>query len=414
MRRNKLLRVALSAFLVLIITLQSGVALALTSKAACAMDVYSGRVLYEYNADEPLAPASMTKVMTAYIVYDKMDKGEFDKTTQIVCSENAAALSQDPVATNVPLTAGEAYTVDELLGAMLLPSACAACTLMGEYISGSEEEFAKLMNQYVYYLGLEAYYDDASGLSDNNRISARSMAKLAARFIREYPDVLSYTSQPYIEFRGKRYSNTNSLLPGKSYEYLGADGLKTGTTTLAGRCLTATAVRDGKRIVGVTMRSTSASARYTDIHSILDAGFAATDRSGVYADPIKIFIDDAQVPGFYHEGEVSEAVVLAENLASYGFDIHYSAEERTVYLNRDKQKQIVPLPTDDFADGQKLADVAEDSDLRVVLNDDGYIYRFERVYDLSGYAAIPVAELANIYKYEWDDNSMSGHFSING
>lgn len=408
--KKQIIRNAVSAMLVFIIVFQSAAAFALTSSAACAMDVYNERVLYEYNADEPLAPASMTKVMTAYIIYDKMNKGELNKATQIVCSENAAALSRDPVATNVPLDAGEAYTVDELLGAIMLPSACAACTLMGEYISGSEEEFAKLMNRYVYHLGLEAYYDDASGLSDNNRITARSMAKLASRFIREYPDILSYTSKPYIEFRGKKYNNTNSLLPGKTYEYPGADGLKTGTTTLAGKCLTATAVKDGLRIVGVTMNSKSWSARYTDIHSILDAGFSYANKAAVYADASKIFIDESEIPSFCYSGATTEEVIIAENLASYGFDIFYDAATRTVYITRDKQKQITPI-TDSYTDGQKLADVAEGSSLKVVLNDDGYIYNFEKVYDLSGYCAIPVNELSKIYRYS--QNADEGHFNVN-
>ena len=413
MKIKRCRRAAFSLIAAILIITQTVSAFALTSKGACAMDVYTGDVLFEYNADEPLAPASMTKVMTTYIVYDKMNQGAFGKNTEITCSENAARLSKDSVATNVPLTAGEKYTVDELIGAMMIPSACAACTLMGEYISGSEEEFAMLMNQYVYMLGLEAYYDDASGLSDNNRITARSMAKLGARFIREYPDILNYTSLPSFTFRGKVYDNTNLLLAGEKYAYEGADGLKTGTTTLAGRCLTATAERDGKRIVGVTMRSTSSTARYTDIISILDAGFSATEaivQDRVYADTIKMYIDSMEIPSFYYECENPGTLIFAEHLDGYGFDIQYNAAEHTVYVTRDKQKAAAPVDSAVYADFSAVP--REGSNLRVVLNDDGYVYEFSAVYDMSGYAAISVDELANIYRYIWSTETMSGSFRV--
>lgn len=409
--RSKKITVAMVAF-VLIIT-QTVSAFAITSKGACAMDVYTEEVLYEYNADEPLAPASMTKVMTAYIIYDYMEQGKFNKTTEVTCSAYAARQSRLSGATNVPLTAGEKYTVDELIAAIMIPSACASCTLMGEFIAGSEAKFADLMNEYVYKLGLEAFYADASGLSNNNRITARSMAKLGARFIRDYPDILTYTSMPSFQFRGKTYHNTNSLLPGKGYEYEGADGLKTGTTTLAGRCLTATAERDGTRIVGVTMRSTSSKARYTDIITILDAGFeevAKRPKEKIYADTIKIFMGDAEIPSFCHESAEPETVIFAEHLENYGFDIYYDAEQRIVHITRDKQKAVAPLATEPFDNFSSY--VTGKSDLRVILNDDGYVYEFDNVYDLSGYAAIPVSEVARMYRYTWNNATTSGHFKM--
>lgn len=410
--KNK--KIAVSILTILLIITQSISAFALTSKGACAVDAYTGETLFEYNADEALAPASMTKVMTVYIVYDLMNQGVFDKSTQIVCSGNAAKLSRDSVATNVPLVAGESYTVDELIGAMMIPSACAACTLVGEYISGSEEDFAKLMNLYVYKLGLEAYYDDASGLSDNNRITARSMAELGARFVREYPDILNYTSLPRFTFRGKVYENTNSLLAGKSYAYDGADGLKTGTTTLAGRCLTATAERDGRRIVGVTMRSTSGAARYTDITEILNAGFSAAPTKAkenkVVATYTKIHINNAEIPSFCYEGDNSKTLILSENLEGYGFNIIYDASDNIVYVTRDKQRAIAPVSTELYENFSAVPE--KNSKLRVIINDDGYMYEFKEVYDLNGFAAISVDELGAIYRYNWDFSTLIGKFAV--
>ena len=407
-----------SVITVLLLLANCTCAFALTSSGACAIDASTNQVLFEHNAHLPLTPASMTKVMTAYIIYDKMDQGLFDKSTLITCSKNAATLSMDSDATNVPLVEGEQYSIDELIGAIMLPSACASCTLMGEYISGSEEAFAQLMNEYAASLGLDAYFEDASGLSDNNWITPYSMALLGSKFIQEYPDILNYTSLPYFTFRGKKYNNTNLLLSGKSYEYSGADGLKTGTTTKAGKCLVATAKRDGHRIVGVTMHSTTTKSRYTDITEILNTGFWEIDNRyySLFADNIKIFIDNAEIPGFHYRGGLGEEIIFAETLANYGFDIHYDGNSRTVYVIRDKQKPISPVPDTlyrEYATGQKVASFIKNSDLKVVLDDDGYLYEFEMVLDLGGYAGISVDELKKVYNYQWISADMSGYFKIN-
>ncbi len=399
--------------LLLIIAIVSTSAFALTSSGACAIDVESGNILYEYNADTPLAPASMTKVMTAYIIYDKLKSGVFTKDTYIPCSENVAALSKDPDATNVPLIAGEMYSIDELLYAIMLPSACAACTLIGEYISGSEAEFAKLMNEYAKNLGLDAYFEDASGLSDNNRITPRSMAQLGALFIREYPDILHYTCAKSFSFRGKTYNNTNQLLSGKDFPYEGADGLKTGTTTLAGKCLTATAERDSVRIVGVTMHSTSTSSRYTDMHEILDNGFSAVFNMNntLYANTASIFINNKKIPSYYCGNNDGESIIMAADLKNYGFDVQYDFPTNTVYIRREKQNDFSPI-NDNLTGNSIYAMVDRESNIKIKLNNDGYYYTFKKVFDADGRAGILVDELKNVFKYKWIDSLNSGYLSI--
>lgn len=406
-------KIFLSIILIITITCASFSAFALTSTGACAIDAKTGNVLFEHNADTPLAPASMTKVMTAYIIFDKINSGDLTKDTQIICSENASKLSKDTIATNVPLVAGEGYSVDELLYAILLPSACAACTLVGEYISGSEAEFANLMNSYAKDLGLNAYYEDASGLSDNNRITPRSMAQLGAIFIRNYPDVLNYTSTKSYSFRGKTYNNTNQLLPGKSYPYEGADGLKTGTTTLAGKCLTATAERNGSRVVGVTMHSTTTKSRYTDIHEILDNGFSAINdmNNTLYSSDARIYINNAEIPSYYCGDNDGETIILAENLANYGFEIHYDDVLKTVYVRREKQNEFSPMEKT-LAPGAKLAVSNRNTAIKVEINNDGYYYSFKNLYDIGGYIGISVDELKYMFNYEWVPSTNSGHFSI--
>lgn len=402
-----------SLALATVLLLETAPALAITSRGACAIDVATGEAVYEYNADLASAPASMTKFMTVYIVYDKMREGVLNKDTLITCSKAAASFSKNGYASNIPLTAGTQYSVDELIGAALVPSACSAAYLMAEYIAGSQEKFVDMMNFYVYKLGLEAFYADSTGLSNQNRITARSMAKLARAAVSEFPDILNYTSQPSITFRGTKYKNTNNLLPGRIYAYKGADGLKTGTTSLAGYCITATAERDGTRVVAVTMDSSSATSRYQDIRDILDSAFSNAEklRKKVVADTTKMYIDGYEIPSQYVTGENPETVIFAEHLENFGFSIDYNAQTRTVHLSKNAGQPYNTMNTSDF--DSFCAKVIENSSLKVILTDGDTAYTFDKVYDLSGYAAIPTSELEKLYEYSWNTEQMSGYFCTN-
>lgn len=406
---NKIRHFKILATVLVLMQIFSVTASALTSGGACAIDAETGDVLFEYNADKPLVPASMTKFLTLYITYDKMNEGKFDKNTMITCTKTAAAFSRAPGASNIPLNAGTAYSVHELIGAAAVPSSCSAAYLLGEFIAGSEAEFVKLMNEYVYKLGLEAYYTDSSGVSFYNVITPRSMAKLGVKFVNDYPDILNYTSAPYINFRGKNYKNTNNLLPGRTYAYPGADGLKTGTNGPAGSCLTATAVRDGVRVVAVTMRSQGVN-RYTDMHTILNSAFAKAKslQVKILPDTTRMFIDGAEIPSMYSTGENQNTVILAEHLAGYGFDVIYNHQERTVYITKNTQKTISPVNCSEFENF--TSPTIRNSNLKVVITDGDKKHEISTVYDLSGYAAIPILELTEFYDYTWSTPDMSGYF----
>ena len=373
-------------------------AIDVTSKAASVIDCRTGKILYELNAWEPYAPASMTKVMTVYIAYRKMDEGVLSKDTIIYADEQDQEASTDPEATNVYLEAGKGYTVDELIGAILVPSACAASAMLGRYLCGSEEQFADLMNKYVGELGLEAYYEDASGLSDNDRISANSMAILARRLVTEYPDVLNYTSKPTIEFGGRTYNSTNKMLKGGAYEYTGVDGLKTGTTTLAGNCFTGTAERNGNRIVSVTMHSGD---RFDDTTELLNYGFdrLAYLYNNILNTTMRIKINGAEVPSFVYEGPDEGVCLIVEDLASYGFDIGWSGGTRTVIAAFDGAKPVKPIPLDYYKaqePGSIFSPIVFESNIKVELMRNGKLYKVQHVYPLDGYTAISADELINI------------------
>ena len=213
--------------------------------------------------DYLLVPASMTKVMTMYIVFDHIEKGYLSLQSQIPVSHYAASRSINPGESNVPLNESLTYSVDEMIKALCVVSANACAVALGEYISGgTEQDFAVFMNRYADSLGLNAHYTDASGLSSGNGITPRSMALLTREFIIRFPEILNFTSL------------TNGLLPGRSYAYNGCDGFKTGYTSAAGLCITATAKLADKRVIAVVMKAPSSLLRYYDAARLMDYGFS--------------------------------------------------------------------------------------------------------------------------------------------
>lgn len=250
-----------------------GVSAAPTVNAASAvvLDADTGAVYFAKNADTQRTQASMTKLMTAYMIFEKIGAGQLNYDSVITISAHGQAIANTSGYSNVPLSKGERYTVDTMLKLILLPSACGACASMGDAISGSESTFVAEMNRTAQALGLNAHFQNTYGAGvgmPNHYISARSMAELGRIFIQKYPDILKYTSLNSFSFKGKTYRNTNHFL--NTDYYAGVDGLKTGTSTEAGSCITVSAEKNGRRIIVVVMKSTS---RYSDARKLLDYGF---------------------------------------------------------------------------------------------------------------------------------------------
>ena len=256
-----------------------------TAASAIVIDYDTGEVLYEKDADTMRVPASMTKVMTAYIIFEELEAGNLTLDTMVPISAANAQKSRDGknYPASVPLTAGSSVSVDTLLRLILIPSASASCIVMAEYISGSEEAFVQRMNETAQRLGMTAAYENSHG-AHVHYLTARSQATLVRAFIQRFPQVLNYTSLTGVTFNGKWYPNTNKLLPGLDYAYDGADGFKTGTISAAGYCLSATAVKNGRRIISVVMKSSNDKTRHTDSTALLDYGFALLEYQSPYAD----------------------------------------------------------------------------------------------------------------------------------
>ena len=256
----------------------------ITADSAIVMDYDTGEVLYEKDADTMRVPASMTKVMTAYIIFEELEAGNLTLDIMVpVSNTNADRSRSSSYPAMVPLPYGKSQSVDTLLKLILIPSASASCIVMADYISGSEAAFVQRMNETAKRLGMTAEYENSHG-AHVHYLTARSQAILVREFISRFPQVLEYTSMTGVTFNGKYYPNTNKLLPGLDYAYDGVDGFKTGTISAAGYCLSATAVKNGRRIISVVMHADDDKTRHTDTTALLDYGFAMLEYQAPYTD----------------------------------------------------------------------------------------------------------------------------------
>jgi len=245
-----------------------------TAEGAFVLDFNTGEVYYQKNADTPRHAASMTKVMSVYLVFEEIKAGRLALTTPIRASAYAAKISNDPDYSGMEnLAEGASYPVDTLLRLIMTASANASIIALAEHISGSESAFVARMNAKAVEWGVSAHYADCTGFKDDgNAVSPRAMAEIARRTISDHPEILNYSSLKSTVFQGETFYTTNKLLREGRFE--GIDGLKTGTTTRAGYCFTGTALRNGRRIISVVMSSASSAARVTDSEKLLEFGFA--------------------------------------------------------------------------------------------------------------------------------------------
>lgn len=268
---------ALFSVLVLLGTLVLGVGaegLDVPAKSALLMDVATGTVLYEKNAHEALPPASVTKIMTMLLIMEAIDSGTLGYDDIVTASEAAAAKG----GSQVFLKAGEQMTVSEMLKSIAVSSANDCACAMAEHLSGSESAFVEQMNRRAQELGMrDTHFVNCTGLDDgpdaaSHRTSAHDIAVMSRELLARHPDITKYTTIWMDTIRGGAFglSNTNKLIR----FYTGATGLKTGFTSTAGYCLSATARREELELIAVVMGCESAKIRNAACKSMLDYGFA--------------------------------------------------------------------------------------------------------------------------------------------
>jgi len=245
--------------------------------AAIIIDFDYGEIIFEQDIHTARPPASMTKIMTAFIVYEEIAAGNLTMDTMVTISQNAARVSSDRryQGMRFPLQTGSTHTIDTLLHLIMLPSSNGACVALAEHISGSEEAFVELMNETAESLGLWSDFRNSHGAMLHHT-NAYSVGWLVYNFIQKHPDILRITSTASMRFNNSDVNNTNLLL--RTRPFAGADGFKTGTTVEAGWNLASTAERDGRRIIVVTMNSPSNEWRYNDTHALLEFGFVEAAR----------------------------------------------------------------------------------------------------------------------------------------
>lgn len=264
-----------AALVVLMLPVRAqAVELDVAGKSAVLMDVTTGTVLYEANAHEALAPASVTKVMTLLLIMEAIDSGKIGWDDSVTASEAAAAKG----GSHIYLKVGETMCVSDMVKSIAVSSANDCACAMAEHIAGSEAAFVDMMNARAKELGMnDTNFVNCTGLDDDasaeaHRTSAYDIAIMSRELLKNHPDIKKFTTIWMDTVRGGAFglSNTNKMVR----FYSGCTGLKTGFTSGAGYCLSGSAERDGLGLIAVVMGCETSSDRFAACKSMLDYGFA--------------------------------------------------------------------------------------------------------------------------------------------
>ncbi|MFS0774498.1 serine hydrolase [Neobacillus sp. 3P2-tot-E-2] len=305
--------IAISLAMIMFFSLFAGInkaeaetGLDVNASGAILVDADTGMILYEKNSDTALGIASMTKMMTEYLLLEAVKEGKVKWNQEYLVSPEISKMSHDDSLSNVYLRIEAKYKVEDLYAAMAIESANAATMAIAEIVGGSEAKFVEMMNKKAAELGLEKYkFVNSSGLNnrdilkhfsevvgdpdEENIMSAKDVASLASHLIHDFPEVLKTSSIPEKVFaKGTEdefvMDNWNWMLEGyeelaadypnyQQFVYDGLDGLKTGSTPFAGYNFTGTAIRDGQRFISVVMNTSSQSERFRETRKVLDYAF---------------------------------------------------------------------------------------------------------------------------------------------
>ncbi|MGD8875536.1 MAG: D-alanyl-D-alanine carboxypeptidase family protein [Gammaproteobacteria bacterium] len=246
------------------------------AKAFVIQDFNSGRIIAEENADTPVEPASITKMMTAHIVFNELASGNLALDDMVTISEKAWRTPGSRMFVEV----GKQVSVEDLLLGLIIQSGNDATVALAEHIAGSEETFAALMNRHAEEIGLTgSHFVNSTGLPDEQHyMTARDIARLAALTIEQYPEYYKWYSQKEFTFNDITQYNRNKLL----WQDDSVDGIKTGHTESAGYCLATSAVKDGMRLITVVLGTSSENARIDASQALLNYGFRFFETHKLY------------------------------------------------------------------------------------------------------------------------------------
>lgn len=331
------------------------------------MEASTGKVICEENATERRSPASITKIMTLLLIFEHLNTGRITLNSEVVTSAYAKSMG----GSQVFLEEGEVQTLDTIIKCITVASGNDASVAAAEFIAGSEEEFVKMMNDKAAELGMnDTHFEDCCGLtdSDNHYTTAKDVAIMSRELITKYPEVFNYTQIwmediTHVTNQGTAnftLSSTNKLL--KMYEY--TTGLKTGSTSKALYCLSATASKDNIDLIAVVMGSPNNKVRFQDAMSLLNYGYSV---SALYEDANEDVLPAIPVKG----GVEDEAALIYQGTFRY-LDIegkNLSAIEKTISLPAEIQ---APVNRGDAVgeavytlDGQRIGSVSILSDITI-------------------------------------------------
>lgn len=265
---------------------KTSVVMELNSRSACLMEPTTGEILFEQNAEEHLEPASVTKIMSVLLIYEALNDGRITKDDIVTASAAASEMG----GSQIWLEAGEQMTVDDMLKAILVVSANDCTVAMAEHLAGSEATFVSQMNERAAELGMtNTHFENSTGLPAENHYTCAKDIAIMTRELLRYSDVFSYTTIWMDSLRGGEMglTNTNKLVR----FYPGATGMKTGFTSSAGYCMSATATRENMSLIAVVMKADTSDHRFEDAKKLLNYGFSNFTvypiEKGVYA-PITV------------------------------------------------------------------------------------------------------------------------------
>ena len=300
----------------------SDTAVEVTAPSAILMEMTTGTVLYEKDADTARPPASVTKVMTMLLIFDALAEGKIQLEDKVTTSEYASSMG----GSQVFLETGEKQTVETLLKCISIASANDACVAMAEYISGNEEEFVRQMNLRAEGLGMKhTHFVNCNGLdAEGHETSARDIALMSRELLLKYPEIHNYCTIwmeniTHVTAKGSSefgLSNTNKLL--KMANNFEVTGLKTGSTAKAGYCFCGTAVKDGLSLIAVVMDAPDYKIRFSEAQQLLNYGFA---NCSAYRDdhppvllPMAIKDGKTESVELMYDGQFSYVALRGENL----------------------------------------------------------------------------------------------------
>lgn len=343
-------------------------------KSSILMSLDTGDVIKQNNAYEHLSPASVTKLMSILLILEAIDSGKIKLTDEVAATENAVSKG----GSQIWLEVGEKMTVNDLFKAVVIASANDACTLLGEYVAGSDSAFVDMMNKRVETLGLKnSHFENCTGLDDEvtNHYSCAYDLAVIAKEVMKHKLILKYSTVWLDSLRNGKteLNNTNKMIN----KYKGMTGLKTGTTSNAGFCLCATATRDGISFVSVVLGAQTSDERFELTQELLDYGFAnykldniKIDNSKLKTVKVKNGVDKSITP----KCELNKKLLLPKNSDKITYEYSFLDEVKAPVKKGDKLGVITV-----YSGNKKISSIELKSDKNI--KSVTFLYIFKKMFN---------------------------------